>query len=381
MRKIGISALVLLTIIILISISCGPKTTSPAAPVQLVPNAPVLETWQVKWEKVISQARKEGSVVIFGTVSGETTTVLGEAFKAKYGIGAEFLGGRGAEVAQKILTERKAGIYSVDVYLGGTTSAVTMLKPAKVFDPLEPALILPEVSDPKMWVFGLDFVDKDRTIMPYLAYVVPPMAINTNLVKPEDLKSYRDLLQPKWKGKMVMQDPTSPGSAIVWFGVVSEFIMGVDYMRELAKQEPIIVRDRRLQVEWLAQGKYPIAIAPQSDILGNFQREVASIKKHTTQEGTFRSAGSGFVALMNQAPHPNASELFINWLLGREAQILYSKSNLLPSARLDVPRELSDPDNLIQPGVKYYEVDKEEFVRFDTKRWEIAREIFGNLIR
>lgn len=384
MRKIGALFPFLLVLVILGLYSCSARTTqapsSEKAPAA-APAAPVTSTAGGQWEKVVSQAKKEGNVVVFGTVAGETTTVMGKAFLDKWGMRAEFIGGRGAEVAQKILTERKSGLYLIDVYLGGTTSAVTMLKPAQVFDPLEPALILPEVADPKMWANGLDFVDKDRTIMPYLSYAVPPMAINTNQVKPEDIKSYRDLLQPRWKGKIVMQDPSQPGTAIVWFGVVSELIMGIDYMKDLAKQEPVITRDRRLQVEWLAQGKYPIAIAPQSDILGNFEREGAPIKKHLTQEGTFRTGGSGFIALVNQAPHPNAARLFINWFLGKEAQTLYSKNNLLPSARVDVLKDHVDPGNIVQPGVKYFEVDKEDFVRFDTKRWEIAREIFGPLMR
>lgn len=381
MKNILISALIL----VIFLISCGSQSkpsVSPGPVPAVSPGAPVSEAWQVQWEKVISQARKEGSVVILGTVSGETITVLRKAFVDKYSIGAEFVSGRGAEMAQKILTERKAGLYLVDLWLGGSTSAVTMLKPAKIFDPLEPALILPEVADPKMWIGGIfNFVDPDRTILPYLAYAVPPLAININQVKPEDIKSYRDLLQPKWKGKIVMQDPSSPGTAIVWFGVVSEFIMDLDYMRELAKQEPMITRDRQLQVLWLAQGKYPVAIAPQSDILGNFEREGAPIKKHMTQEGTFKTGGSGFIALINQTPHPNAARLFINWMLGKEAQTIYSKATLLPSARVDVPTEHVDPWNIIQPGVKYVEADKEDFIRFDTKRWEIAREVFGNLIR
>lgn len=382
MRKTGIPVLILLILIILIPIACGSKTTSPPTSEKgPIPVEPSKETWQNQWEKVVSQAKKEGKVVILGAVSGETTTALGKAFKEKYGIGAEFLSGTGSEMAQKIITERKAGLFLVDVFLGGANSGVSILKPAGVFDPLEPALILPEVADPKMWLFGFDFVDRDRTMLPYLSYAVPPLVINTNLVKPEEIKVYRDLLQPKWKGKIVMQDPSVPGTAGVWFGVVSEFIMGLDYLRELAKQEPLVTRDRRLQVEWLALGKYHIAIAPQSDITGNFIKEGAPIKKHTTQEGTFRSAGSGFIALINQAPRPGAARLFINWMLGREAQIVYSQQTLLPSARVDVPKNWVDQDSVIQPGVKYYEVDKEDHIRSDPKRWEIAREIFGPLVR
>lgn len=244
------------------------------------------------------------------------------------------------------------------------------------------ALILPEVTNQNMWYDGkLDFADKERTVFPYLMYTVPPLAYNTTIVKPEDINSYRDLLNPRWKGKMVMQDPSLTGTAINWFGVVSEIIMGMDYMRELAKQEPVITRDRRLQVEWLAHGKYPIAIAPQADILGNFEREGAPIKKHTPVEGSHKSAGSGHIALINRAPHANAARLYINWLLGQEAQTIHSKVNLLPSARVDVPTAHVDPSNILQPGIKYFQTSKEEFILGDVKRAENAVEIFGPLLR
>ena len=207
------------------------------------------------------------------------------------------------------------------------------------------------------------------------------MAYNINSVRPEDIKSYRDLLNPQWKGKMVIQDPTQTGTAINWFGVVSEVIMGMDYVRELAKQEPVITRDRRLQVEWLAQGKYPIAIAPQSDTLGTFEREGAPIKKHTPVEGAHTSAGSGHIALINRPAHPGAARLFINWLLGREAQTIHSKASLLPSARADVPVDHLDPSSIIQPGIKYFHTSREEFILGDIKRMQNAQEVFGHLVR
>lgn len=370
--------------LVLISlISCSPEARTPLTPEAKPAILQVaMEKWQIEWERVVSQAKKEGTVVIYTTLGSETTTVLRQAFKSRFGVEAEFVGGRGGEVAQKILTERRAGLYLVDIYQGGANTAVLILKPGKVFDPLEPALILPEVTNPNMWYEGkLDFADIERTVFPYLMYTVPPLAYNTTIVKPEDINSYRDLLNPRWKGKMVMQDPSLTGTAINWFGVVSEIIMGMDYMRELAKQEPVITRDRRLQVEWLAHGKYPIAIAPQADILGNFEREGAPIKKHTPVEGSHKSAGSGHIALINRAPHTNAARLYINWLLGQEAQTIHSKVNLLPSARVDVSTEHVDPSNILQPGIKYFQTSKEEFILGDVKRAENAVEIFGPLLR
>lgn len=321
-------------------------------------------------------------MVIYTTLGGETTPILRKAFMDKYGIAVEYIGGTGGEMAQKILMERKSGLFLVDLWQGGNTTLINSLKPASVLDPLEPALILPEVKDTSKWVGGkLEFVDKERTIFPYLAYAAPPIAINTSIVRPEDMKSYRDLLNSRWKGKITIQDPTMPGFGQNWFAVALELGMGLDYMRELAGQEPVLIRDRRLQVEWLAQGKYPVAIAAQSDILGAFEKEGASVRKLTLTEGTNRSAGSGNISLIKQAPHPGAARVFLNWVLTAEAQTLHSKANLLPSARIDVSTAGLDPSNIMQPGVKYFNADNEDFILSLPQKRNLAREVFGYLIR
>lgn len=382
MGRSRISTLSLVILIILPLLSCAPaeKTQNPVVSVSEQPLA-VKASWEEEWNKITKEGRKEGWVVIYSTLGSDTTNLLTKVFKEKYGVSLEFISGRGAEVAQKLSTERKAGIYNADIWLGGVGSAITLLKPQNAFDKLEPVLILPEAVDPKMWVGGeLEFVDRERTMMAHLSYVVPPLAINTSLVKPEDIKSHRDLLQPRWKGKMVMQDPTSAGTGISWFSVLSTQL-GYDFMRELAKQDPVIIGDRRLQLDWVAQGKYPVAIAPQSDTVGMFKREGAPVAQLILDDGTYVAAGSGFIILVNKAAHPNAARLFINWFLGKEAQTLYSKSNLLPSSRLDVPTDHLDPVTVRQSGVKYFNRNNEEFIAGDLERQKVAREIFGNLMR
>lgn len=365
--------------------SCAGKESSNALPQTniVTPATPATKlAWEGEWDKVLVGARREGKVVIYTTLGGETTPILRKAFTDKYGIAVEYIGGTGGEMAQKILTERKAGLYLVDLWQGGNTTLINSLKPAGVLDTLEPALILPEVKDASKWLGGrLEYVDREGTILPYLAYAAPPIAINTSLVKTEEMKSYKDLLNPRWKGKITIQDPTSPGFGQNWFAVALELGVGLDYMQELVRQEPAVIRDRRLQVEWLAQGKYPVAIAAQSDILGAFEKEGATLKKITLLEGTNRSAGSGNISLIKQAPHPNAARSFLNWVLTAEAQTLHSKANLLPSARVDVSTEGLDPSNIIQPGVKYFNADNEDFILSLPQKRNLAREVFGQLVR
>lgn len=373
---------IILAVFSLFLLSCGPQTapvvpTTTPGPVSGAPKA----SWETEWEKVQREAKREGKVVIYDSLGVETITPLRKAFKEKYGIDAEFMSGVGVQMAQKLLTERRAGLNLSDVFQGSASIMMNILKPIDALDNLEPSLILPDVKDDKMWLGGkMEFVDRDRTIFPYFAYVSTPIAINTNLVRQEDVKSYKDLLNPKWKGKIAMGDPTVPSAMSYWFAVNVE-MMGLDFIRELVKQEPVIMRDWRLQMEWLSIGKYPISIAPHPDTYATFKKEGAPITAFITSEGSYKAAGTGQVTLLKGAPHPNASKLYLNWLLGREAQTLHSRISLIPSARADVPTDHLDPLRIMQPGVKYFNTEAEDFIRDHSNKLRLAREIFGPLMR
>lgn len=150
--------------------------------------------------------------------------------------------------------------------------------------------------------------------------------VNTEMVKETELISYRDLLNLRWKSNMVLSDPTIAGAGLRFFGVVGGRIMGLDFMKELARQEPVITKDRRLQVEWVARGKYPIGLGAESPSISEFKNAGAPIREVVPIEGSGLAAGSGCIGLINKAPHPNASKLFINWFLGQEGQTVWTKA-------------------------------------------------------
>src|SRR3970282_1988369 len=108
---------------------------------------------------------------------------------------------------------------------------------------------------------------------------------------------------------IVYNDPTTSGSGSTWFAInMATNNLSMDYMRELAKQEPMLSRDERLQVEWVARGKYPIGIALDNEIIIEFQRAGAPlIDLLLTDEVPYITAGGSNIALMNRVPHPNAA--------------------------------------------------------------------------
>lgn len=382
-----IAGLVVLSAFVII-FACAPeqKTVNGPKTEALVPAKAVREAGEDRWEETIKAAKKEGRVNFVSTAGGEVRNAMSEAFYQKYGISAEAIGGRGPEIAEKILRERKAGIYGVDVYIGGPTTVITQLKPAGVIDRLEPALILPDLKDPdlikKSWLNGsLPWLDRDRSLLSFTVYPSTTFAINTDMVKLEEVKSWQDLLHPKWKGKMVLNDPTIAGAANTWFGGVLQ-IMGIEFMQKLAQQELIITRDQRQQIEWLAHGKYPVVIAPDTVPMTAFQKAGSPISYVMPVEGTGVTSGHGNISLINRAPHPASAILFINWLLSNEGQAVFSKAILNPSARVDVSTDWVDPAKIIRPGVKYYYgTNTEEFHLAGMDAMKKARDIFGNLLK
>ena len=211
--------------------------------------------WEVTWQNTLNEAKKEGSVLIYQAGGAQVRDDLAGNFKNKFGIKVEFVTATGSEMIQKILTERRAGLYMPDIYLGGASVIILSLKPAGAADPLEPALILPEVTDPKNWANEtLPFIDSDKSFLIFIFKGNTPIVINRNLVKPDEIRSFNDLLHPKWKQKIIMLPPFQAGPGNNWFGFVLQK-MGEGYVKKLAQQEPIIMTNRRLHVEWLAHGK------------------------------------------------------------------------------------------------------------------------------
>lgn len=364
--------------------SCASATTpaGKSGSITFTPLPKSIEDWQIKWDKVLEGAKKEGKVAVYSAATGQIRDALIKAFTARYSIPVEYLAAKGPEIAAKLEAERRAGLYIPDVIIGASSPAINTLKPAGFFDPMEPVLILPEVTDPKLWWDKtFPWVDKDHYFVGFMAYVRVPLAINAGLVKAEEIGSYKDLLAPKWKGKLAMHDPTIAGSGQAFVGMMTDYIIKGDFLRQLASQEPFISRDHRLLAEWVARGKYPIGIAIEAEGIEQLRSAGANLQYVLPVEGTQINMGTGFLARPKNAPHPSASALFINWLLSKEGQIAFTDVARTQSARDDLSTSNLDAITVRQPGVKYYNSNTEEFWLKGPKYIDTGKEIFGPLIK
>src|SRR5262245_4095212 len=198
-----------------------------------------------EWEKILAAAKKEGKVAVIGPVGADRRDVLVEPFQKKYGIAVEYFADRGSGIGPRLSAERGAGQYLWDLAVTGTTTGLLVLLLAVMLDPMEPALVLPEVKDPKQWRGGaLEFVDLGKRVLVMAPSQRGTLFVNPKVVNPQEIKSYKDLLNTKWRKKIVMDDPTraGPGQATFTFFYLHPEL-GPNFIRALAKTEPTVLRD------------------------------------------------------------------------------------------------------------------------------------------
>jgi len=291
-----------------------------------------------EWEKIVEAAHKEGRVVVSIPTSAELRKELTTGFQKKFpGVELELNAARGSSNINKIIEEQNAGVRTIDLHIGGTTSIVTALLAQNLLEPIMPSLLLPEVRDPKQWWGGHLWADSaNKYIYGFTAYMTETVWYNSTLVKPEEIASYDHLLEPKWKGKIAILDPRTPGSGESTWAFLLR-IKGEPFLRKLAAQEMMVGRNLRQLAEAVARGKVPLSIGLSYYSYLPFIKAGLPVKPITAiKEGFYASSGSGNIVAIRNAPHPNAGKLFLNWLLSKEGQTAFTKALGQPTRRLDV---------------------------------------------
>ena len=340
--------------------------------------------WQKKWQSLLAGAKKEGRVVVYGPPGEQIRNGIVQGFtKAFPELTVEYSGGAGGEQGTKIRAERDGRIYSVDVFVGGVSTITRVLKPIKPFDPIGGSLVLPEVADPKNWRDGRHhFGDKEGQFnLIFVSMVSPKLIYDPGQVKREDVDELDKLVDPKWKDKMLTHDPVGPGPGAnyyrhIWLMLGPE--KATDHFRRIRAQA-VIERDQRRAIESVARGKYAMFLAASSGVLE--QLRPRGLKFSMLEEfkdiGGHITASFGSLGLMNRAPHPNAAAVFINWLLTKEGQLVWSKAVNAVSRRVDVPTDHLPAYSIPKPKTRYWDSDSEEASTVSAEEERILKELFG----
>jgi iron(III) transport system substrate-binding protein len=314
---------------------------------------------------LIAAAKAEGSVIVDGPPLDTVRDMIVPGFQRAYGIPVTWISGGGSATAARVRAERATGKYLLDVFISGPDTPTITFLPNGWLDKVEPALVAPDVIDKSKWKDGhLWYEDEGHTILRVLQYVVPELAINTKLVHPSQVSTWKSLLDPKWQGKFVAKDPAASGGSGASLTSYFYIVFGPDFVKKLyVDQKPMLSRDARQAAQWLAEGTYPILVGPDTTALDQFKKVGYPVAPVFPTDGpSVLTGGWGLIGLVNKAPHPNAAKLFINWLAGREAQAAYAKATQSLSLRTDV-RYADMPGYLFpQKGTKYMDTYDFKFV-------------------
>jgi ABC-type Fe3+ transport system substrate-binding protein len=332
-------------------------------------------SWETDWRRTIEAAKKEGQLTISHT-RGPFDLVFADFSKRHPGIKVVSISGRGGDLISRIMAERRAEKYMTDLYLGSSGTPMDILYPAKALEPIRTFMILPEVKDQSKWFRKQHhYADPDgKYIFVFEGVVRSDMAFNTTLVDPKEFTSYWDLVKPKWKGKIAAMDPKLPGfpSGLLQFSYYHPDL-GAKFLRQLfGEMEIVVSREARQLVDWLAVGKFAIALAPSASEVQTGMKQglpLGRFEPRAFKEGIYMRATQGSLSILSQPPHPNAAKAFVNWLLSREGQTQYQKHFLridpIFSLRDDVPADASVDTYRPRAGDKFMAVYRSEFRDLD----------------
>jgi len=350
--------------------------------------------FEQEWSKLIDAAKQEGtlSVASGGAPSRQYRPIMA-AFTKKFGVNVEVATGNATTTLNRVLAERKAGKYTVDVALISSRENNQRLVPSESLVPFAPLLIHPEVLDKSAWYLGHHwYADKfskftfiyhvtkeDRYESWYNTEKIPAAEIAT-------IKKQTDFFDPRWKGKIAAQGMGDPSGIRQMIDSYFEPDRGQEWVRTYLLNAAItFTDDRRILETWLVSGRYPLqAVATGTEEYNILAKKGLPIKQMflPKQVGLVRAGGSGCcISVFANAPHANAAKLFVNWFLSKEGQTL--THTMIPaidrsSLRTDVPVGQVSPDQQREPGKEYAFPDadpnmgakQEEAQNWIKKLWE-----------
>jgi iron(III) transport system substrate-binding protein len=305
------------------------QTTTPSLAAALVfatPARAAAPPPQTITPALIEAAAKEGVVVWYTSADLQLATLVGKTFERKFpGIAARVERAGGERIFTRVAQEYAANIHTVDAVSTGDAAQFLAWK--------RQSLLTPHVPEDVAKYIAAEHRDPDgcfATVRSSLCVI----AYNTELVKPADApKSFADLLDPKWKGKIVKAHPSYSGTIMTsTFQMVRE--LGWPYLEKLSQQNLLQVQSATDTPKKVVLGERPVmADGNESNVL--LLKEAGS-----PIEIVYATEGSPTIvqpsAIFAAAPHPNAARLFQNWLFTPEAQRLFVDAGGLRSLHAQV---------------------------------------------
>lgn len=270
----------------------------------------------------VHTARAADKFIWYSGSSARSVAAWAETFQKQSGIPTEHFRSGGVKLAQKFEAEVKANqvrCSALDSSLPGIMMNWVDRGLIQKYDSPQAKNFPADVRDPGYWA-------------PIKALVLT-MTYNADLIKPEDApKKWEDLLDPKWKGKMVMPDAFYSGAALHWYGAMRK-AYGKSFMEKLSKQDVLIRRGSGATAKAVTSGERPLSA------MLLMYRVFADIKKGANLRVSIPEVGTPVsymvIGVPKAAPNPDAGKKFIDFALSKPAQTFWQNKYFTPSLRED----------------------------------------------
>lgn len=312
-------------------------SASPAATEAAEASPPAAST-SADWDEVVAQAQQEGQLVLYDGHGGAIPSIgfAAEEFQKEYGIRVDISAMRASEGQERVRVEQQAGQPVADAVTIGSTQAWLMVNQDKTLQPLGDLPGLQRVSEQviaQAESFGVSEYALFEAIQVY------GVLVNTRMVaEGEEPKTWQDVLDPKWSGQIVMDDPRAIGGGFVFFNAALDGL-GEDFLRGLAGQNPVLTRNIADSANRVARGEFALMIP---FALGLFPQ----VKDVPTVKVVMPEPGAAFVlqgiSIPAEVRHPNAARLFVDYLLSDKVQQHLAGNYLRPT--VDSALEAAPPD-------------------------------------
>ena len=323
---------------------------APTAPAVVETTAPTTAPTQAMTLEEAAKA-EGGQLMVYTSMNIDDLEVILGKFKEKYPFAApEYYRASGEDVIQKALTESQAGSHFADVFETNAFEVYRLMEEKLLapYDAPERAAYPENAKDPNAyWT-----VDRINTVV---------ISYNTDLVSPEEApKTYEDLLDPKWKGKIGVEasDVELLVDMVGAWGEEKTY----SFWEGIAAQDPGIVDGHTELAEFVAAGEYAVSPNLYGHRVESLKAKGATIEWVKT-DPVF--AYTQLLAMAANSPHPAMAKLFVNWLLSEDGQNAIRDVGRIPSR----PGVSSDPAVLTEGLNFYYTIPSlaEKYNEYDAK--------------